>query len=127
MEGGAVQVDGTAAEFNIDPANTIGRPTGNIAKVVTTMTHMMQEKRQGAKFTPMPTRKYTKRNWMGIPDSAKEMGCDPDFNCYTVRKTLARTVTSRPCVVLVATSTSDGPTVWTPLTTIVTSWIVVWS
>lgn len=83
VPGGAVQVDGTAAEFNIDPASTPDEFRGNISSVLTTMSSMMKEKNPDAQFTWIPTRKYTKRLWNSLPESAKEMGCDPDFNAYT--------------------------------------------
>lgn len=83
VEGGAIQVDGTALEFNINPARTYEEFDKNISSVLGTMSKMMQEKDPYARFKWIPSRKYTKARWASIPEYAKEMGCDPDLNAYT--------------------------------------------
>lgn len=80
---GAVQVDGTAAEFNILPAKTGKEFCENIESVLTDMKNMLKSVDPSADFLWKPVRKYNKDVWKQLPDSAKEMGCDPDFNAYT--------------------------------------------
>lgn len=79
VKDGAVQVDGTAAEFNIDPAASEEQFLNNLDSVISTMASMMP----GYKVVADPVAHYTAEYMAMLPDSAKELGCDPDFNAYT--------------------------------------------
>lgn len=76
---GAVQVDGMALEFNIDPAATEEEFVHNIQSVMNTLISMVPELQPRI----VPTAKFTKAYLGRQPKEAVELGCDPDFNCYT--------------------------------------------
>ena len=77
---GAIQVDGTAAEFNIDPVETYEDWERNITSVLKTLLEMLPKK---YKLSIVPSVVFDKDEWKRIPDSAKELGCMPDFNAWT--------------------------------------------
>jgi len=80
VKAGAVQVDGMALEFNIDPAESSEEFTVNINTVLTELRNMVPEEfdfsfEAVARFTPS----YMEQQ----PFAALALGCDPDFNAYT--------------------------------------------
>lgn len=79
---GAVQVDGVALEFNIDPSATEDAFCTNIRDVRAQLAAMVP----GYVLVPEPVADfdptYFKR---GIPARAKVLGCDPDFNAWTLQ------------------------------------------
>lgn len=77
---GAVQIDGTALEFNIDPAKTMDEFVHNISAVKQTITNMVP----GYNVVAEPVAYYDQDyfDW-DIPAVAKELGCDPDYNGWT--------------------------------------------
>jgi hypothetical protein len=80
---GAIQVDGMVLEFNIDPANSEDEFVDNIRTV-------MQELRNATpseyKFLIKPSVRFHHSHLKKQPDEAKELGCQPDFNVYTMRE-----------------------------------------
>lgn len=72
---GAVQVDGNALEFNIDPASTANQFVTNIKTVYAQLRQMVP----GFNLAIEPTAVFDKAYWDRLPDAAKELGCDPDF------------------------------------------------
>lgn len=86
VDKGAVQIDGTALEFNIDPASTEEEFVGNIKMVMSTMEAMVKEKVPTGRIDISPSVIYDEMYFNNeIPLSAKELGCDPDYNAYTGR------------------------------------------
>lgn len=84
VDKGAVQIDGTALEFNIDPASTEEEFVGNIRIVMSTMESMVKEKVPTGRIDISPSVIYDPVYFdKEIPASAKELGCDPDYNAYT--------------------------------------------
>lgn len=83
VPGGAIQVDGTAAEFNIDPAKNLEEFKGNISLVVKELDERLKAIDPNYSLEAKPSRIYSTKRWESIPGSAKELGCDPDFNAYT--------------------------------------------
>ena len=82
VECGAVQVDGMALEFNIDPAKSKEEFIGNIHTVVGKLRGMIPDK---YKFEMVPVAEFG-ADYIAIqPPEAVEMGCEPDFNAYTGR------------------------------------------
>lgn len=81
---GAVQVDGTAAEFNIDPveSNRFERFNLNIVETLRDLKALVP----GCNFSKVPVQEYTAEYLASLPDSAKELGCDPDYCAYTGEK-----------------------------------------
>lgn len=84
---GAVQVDGTALEFNIDPATSVEEFVHHINAVRDTMVKMVP----GYNVVAEPTARFDPDYFkFEIPSSARELGCNPDFNGWT------ETVNPRP-------------------------------
>lgn len=76
---GAVQVDGTAVEFNIDPAESCDQFVHNIAAVRADLETMCS----GYTVDAIPVAEYSDEYFQSIPAEAKELGCNPDFNGWT--------------------------------------------
>ena len=79
---GAVQVDGVAAEFNIDPAETEYAFVANIKSVTDQMLQEIHKRRKDVLLKATPTIKFTRMQWSKIPEDAKLLGCEPDFSAY---------------------------------------------
>lgn len=83
VEQGAVQVDGTAAEFNIMPAETMGQFVARIELVRNRIQSIIQQKNPNVVLVGQPWVEYSQDYWEKIPKKYKELGCDPDYNAYT--------------------------------------------
>lgn len=80
---GAIQVDGTALEFNIDPASTVEEFLRNINSVRATLADAVP----GYNVVAEPVALYSPDYWKWeIPSSAQELGCDPDYNGWTTEQ-----------------------------------------
>lgn len=81
---GAIQVDGTALELNITPAKTAEEFVSNIETVMADAESRLADTLRVNRFitTVKYSLPYFNRN---IPDHAKELGCDPDFNAWTLQ------------------------------------------
>lgn len=77
---GAVQADGTAVEFNIDPASTADEFCENIMTTLDEIRDMIPKELE---FYYAPHVKYPKKYFDSLPREATELGCDPDFSCFT--------------------------------------------
>lgn len=80
---GAIQVDGMALEFNIDPAKTENEFVTNIQTV---MRQLRQHVPPKYKFHIVPSVTFNGNHLRVQPDEAKELGCEPDFNAYTLKE-----------------------------------------
>lgn len=77
---GAVQVDGTALEFNIDPAATVDEFLHNITTVRKTMADMVP----GYNVVAEPVARFEANYFkFDVPSYAQELGCNPDYNGWT--------------------------------------------
>lgn len=76
---GAVQVDGMALEFNIDPAATEDEFCINVQDVFNQMKLMVPDYEVVASPVAHFEAAYLKEQ----PPAALELGCDPDFNAWT--------------------------------------------
>lgn len=79
--GGAIQVDGMAAEFNIDPV-----PSNNFELFNARIISQIKEIREHAKgynLNIAPVQDFGEEFLAEQPDEAKELGCDPDYCAYT--------------------------------------------
>ena len=83
VECGAIQVDGMALEFNIDPAKTEEEFVTHIQTVLRELRARVDKK---FKFSIVPSVKFTPAHMKAQPDEAKELGCEPDFNAYTLKE-----------------------------------------
>lgn len=77
---GAVQVDGMAAEFNIDPVDNFADFDRNISAVVKQLKGFLPT---GYTVVARPSVVFSEKAWDKSPDRAKELGCTPDFNAWT--------------------------------------------
>jgi hypothetical protein len=75
---GAVQVDGMALEFNIDPAATEDQFCFNIQDVMKTMAEMVP----GYEVVSVPVADFSLEYLRSQPKEALELGCEPDFNAW---------------------------------------------
>lgn len=77
---GAVQVDGMAAEFNIDPVENFEDFDRNISSVMKTLKSMLPK---GYSLASVPYMDFSEEEWEKAPDIAKVLGCTPDFDAWT--------------------------------------------
>jgi hypothetical protein len=91
VEKGAVQRDGMAAEFNIEPAANFNEFDGNIDAVLAALYDMIPP---GVTTSFKPTATFTKDVMAVQPEDALMLGCDPDFNAYTLEPNPAPQPTS---------------------------------
>jgi len=73
---GAVQVDGMALEFNIDPAHSEDEFCINVQDVFNTMKLMVPD----YEVVAVPVAHFDPTYIKSQPAAALELGCDPDFN-----------------------------------------------
>ena len=81
VPGGAVQIDGMALEFNINPVETTLDFTKNIESVLYHLSSMLPD---DMLMTITPWAKFSPEHMADQPRVAKQLGCDPDFNPYTM-------------------------------------------
>jgi len=80
VDGGALQVDGMAAEINIDPSSSFEEFNGNINKVMAELSHHLPD---GYSVEIVPSMVFTEDNFLKASDEAKELGCTPDYNAWS--------------------------------------------
>lgn len=79
VRNGAVQVDGMALEFNIDPAKSEDEFCFSVTDVLAQMTKMVPD----YKVIVSPVAHFDAAYLKAQPAEALELGCDPDFNAWT--------------------------------------------
>lgn len=79
VERGAVQVDGMALEFNIDPAESADEFNLNIKTVLDLLYQMVP----GYDPALVPVAHFGAEYIASQPEEARELGCDPDFNAWS--------------------------------------------
>ena len=77
---GAVQVDGMALEFNIEPTSNLWDFSEKVFSVVKTLKTMIPPS-YGLVVSPVAD--FEKEYIDKQPLEARQLGCDPDFNAYT--------------------------------------------
>jgi len=82
VEKGAIQVDGVAAEFNIEPAGTKKQFKENIKAVLKQMSILTGPNVYLA-FDPVAS--FPPKYFNDLPEETKVLGCMPDWNAYTKR------------------------------------------
>lgn len=78
---GAVQIDGTALEFNTDPAESCAEFLANIETVMGEMQRIAGADRV---ISASPVAEYDPDYFKTIPPENLMLGCDPDFNGWTM-------------------------------------------
>ena len=79
VKNGAVQVDGMALEYNIDPVDNADDFVRFNQSVMEQMRAMVPD----YDFAIVPSCKFNGNHFRAQPDEAKELGCQPDYNAYT--------------------------------------------
>jgi hypothetical protein len=80
VDKGAYQVDGMAAEFNIEPVDNFEAFNTNI---ITVLRQLKAALPKGFGLKIEPAVRFSQPVMDAQPAVAKEMGCDPDFNAWT--------------------------------------------
>lgn len=80
---GAIQVDGVAAEFNIDPAANETVFYTNVVSVRSFLQNFLRINSPGTELLARPTATFDKEYFDSLPDYVKALGCEPDFSAYT--------------------------------------------
>ncbi len=80
VDKGAVQIDGTATEFNIEPAMNAAEFVHNTQTVMKCLEAMIPPE---YRLHIAASVRYAQDHFDMLPVEAKELGCDPDFNAYT--------------------------------------------
>jgi hypothetical protein len=75
---GAVQVDGMALEFNIDPAKNEKEFVTNLKTVMGVLQSMVPDYELAA----VPVANFDEEHMKAQPLEALELGCEPDFNAW---------------------------------------------
>lgn len=83
VKDGAVQVDGMALEYNIDPVTTAD---DFVAKNVSVLNQMKEMLPNNFEFSIVPSCRFNGNHFRAQPDEAKELGCTPDFSAYTMKE-----------------------------------------
>lgn len=78
VDKGAVQVDGMALEFNIDPAKNEEEFVANLNAVMAILKDMVP----GYELAAVPVAEFGAEYIASQPLEAIELGCDPDFNAW---------------------------------------------
>ena len=79
---GALQIDGMALEFNIDPANSCDEFVHNIAEVRAQMGAAVAE--FNVDIVAEPVAEFDPSYFRRLPKKAVELGCNPDYNAWTL-------------------------------------------
>lgn len=80
VKGGAVQVDGMALEFNIDPVTNAADFMTNVQTVLGELRKMVPAEYE---FAFVPVADFDPAYIADQPEEARILGCEPDFNAYT--------------------------------------------
>lgn len=83
VECGAVQVDGLAFEFNINPVETLEEWEKNISTVLKQVDEMITDVDKDLTRVFVPFAKFDPTYFDSLPDESKILGCDPDYNGLT--------------------------------------------
>lgn len=83
---GALQQDGFAAEFNIDPtpAPDFNRFNQNIVKTLADLRENLNKSGKTYNLAIQPVMDFDPDYMAAQPEHVKELGCDPDFCAYTL-------------------------------------------
>lgn len=79
IDGGAIQVDGMALEFNINPAETAQEFSDNIEKVLVQMKDMVKAVSSDLSINFIPYAEFNPDYFARVDFDAKILGCEPDF------------------------------------------------
>lgn len=96
IERGAVQVDGMALEFNIDPVDNEKDFIQNLDIVLAQLNDMVRTNAPECEIAFEPYAAFDPIDFMLVPFEAKLLGCEPDFDEYGTEKTPPDGVQDQP-------------------------------
>lgn len=79
VNGGAVQVDGVAAEFNIVPCSSATDFSNMVQTVKSSLKSMVED----YDLQIIPSYEFEPLYFDSLPKESKTLGCDPDYNGWT--------------------------------------------
>lgn len=82
---GAIQVDGVAAEYNIDPATTAEEFDRNHQMVQDELLRIIQKKNPDLELVFVAAANFDEKYFLSLPETSRILGCDPDFSCLDGR------------------------------------------
>lgn len=82
VKGGAIQSDGVAAEFNIDPVQDKSAWSDSIWKLRKILDNFSKLKAPSIYPTVESSVLFEKDYFNSLPEEVKAVGCDPDFDAY---------------------------------------------
>lgn len=85
-ENGSVQVDGLALEVNVRPSKTVFEFITNCGSVLNDLERLVKETDREMYLVCQPTARFTPQYLDSLPDEAKELGCNPDWDAYDLRE-----------------------------------------
>lgn len=91
VRGGAVQVDGVAAEFNTVPVNSADKLVEVVGIVRSEMNRIIldnaeRQGRTGIEIVVNPTQRFEQAYFDALPEEVKLLGCTPDLDAWTGKK-----------------------------------------
>lgn len=86
VENGALQLDGVALEFNINPAKTEFEFVKNVSSVFNQLMNKVEEHNKELIICISAIAKFKPSLFKEIPDHFKQLGCSPDYNAYTQKE-----------------------------------------
>ena len=102
---GAVQVDGLALEININPSSNRGDFLRNIMTVQTELGLLLPANHS----TVIKGHHYFHEEYMKVqPAESLVLGCDPDFNAWTMKNQIQHLMQKLPCELLLVIFILDG-------------------
>ncbi len=81
---GAVQNDGLALEFNIPPAETEDAFVVSVQSMLKDIAEIVKKKDKRAKLIAQSCAPFDFPYLKRLPERVRELGCNPDFNAYTL-------------------------------------------
>lgn len=83
---GSVQVDGLALEVNVLPSKSRYEFIKNCANVIKDLDDLVKAADPEMYLIVKPTAWFTPQYLESLPEEAKELGCNPDWNAYELRE-----------------------------------------
>jgi hypothetical protein len=83
---GSVQVDGLALEVNVLPSKSRFEFITNCGNVIADLERLLKIQDKEMYLVVQPTARFTEAYLESLPEEAKELGCNPDWNAYEMRE-----------------------------------------
>lgn len=84
VEHGSVQVDGVALEFNVIPSPTKEEFIKNVHLVLRDLRQFVSSRDESCTLVAQPSVDFTEEFLRSLPEKVAELGCNPDYNAYTM-------------------------------------------